>query len=571
MRAVVGVVGLSVLSGCAEAGPAGRQVEWADPFCAEVQPRVDAFLESVRTERSAPSDDRYGGTAVVASVAELTGGLSPVTGVTYLGRQYQNFALLTTLVSYDEELQPAPYLARSWDVSGDSTTLTFHLRGDVRWHDGTPTTAHDVVYTYRVVTDPTSGFPNPAYWYGYDTGADGISAVDDTTVVVRLGRRADVLDPWTSTAILPRHLLGDVPPDGHAEHPYATVCPVGNGPFVFVSHEAGDRWTFEANPAFPNELGGRPYLDRVVYRVIPEPSTMLSELLTGGIDVYERVLPDHADRIRAAPGLDLRAYRGTEVAFVAWNGRRPQLADARVRRALTMAVDRQEIVDAIVGGLGAVAHSGVPPVHWAYEPEGRHALPFDPQGARALLGQAGWIDRDGDGVRESERGERLSITLKYNRGSTQRQQIAEILQARLAEVGVEAVPTVLEANTLGAQVFDPSVRDFDGFIISWTQDFRLDESDFFHSGKIGGPWALSGTRNAHIDRLLDTLQVVSDREAALPLWREYQRSIAREQPFTYLYFGDKLMGTSARLRGAVMDARGELVSLREWWLDPDGR
>src|SRR5690606_10214683 len=127
--------------------------------------------------------------------------------------------------------------------------------------------------------------------------------------------------------------------------------------------------------------------------------------------------------------------------------RRPQLADARVRRALTMGTNRQEVVDAILRGYGAVAHSSVPPFHWAYDPE-LESLSYDPEGAAALLEEAGWVDRNGDGVRENADGERLSITVKYNQGNQIRQDVAEIMQAQLGDIGVEIEPMVVEWGTL---------------------------------------------------------------------------------------------------------------------------
>src|SRR5690606_5639777 len=112
-------------------------------------------------------------------------------------------------------------------------------------------------------------------------GPDGIEVIDDFTVRFHLEPHADFLDPFRPVAILPEHLLGDVPHQQLRQHPYGTQCPVGNGPFVFAEHRPQERWVFEANPAFPEPLGGRPFVDRYVYRVIPEQTTLLTELLTG--------------------------------------------------------------------------------------------------------------------------------------------------------------------------------------------------------------------------------------------------------------------------------------------------
>jgi len=345
---------------------------------------------------------------------------------------------------------------------------------------------------------------------------------------------------------------------------------VGNGPFVFDAHEPQERWVFVANPAFPAALGGRPFVDRYVYRVITEQTTLLTELLTENVDVYIAASADHAKQILAHPRLELRNYTNRQYNYVGWNSRRPQLADPRVRRAITMGTDRERVVQAILQGYGTVAHASVAPFHWAHDPAALHTLEYDPEGARALLDAAGWRDRDGDGVRESEDGTRLSITIKYNQGH-QRQQVAEIMQSQLAEIGIEARPQVVEWTTLLTQISTPELRDFDGVVMAWSAEFRFDDTDIFHSGRIDQPYAFSGTRNPEIDRLLEQISVTVDRAEAKELFTEYQNALIQEQPYTFFYFPDRLDGVNKRVKNAVMDARGDWVNIKDWYLDPASR
>ncbi len=560
---------LGAVAACTGTEP-GSSADFAD-FCARVRPRVTAYLERMAAEHPVPAgDERYGGTGVIGVVADLPGGMNSATSTDYNGTQYQQFVVQTTLVRFDANLLPAPYLARSWEIDADTTELTFHLRGDVYWHDGERVDANDVAFTYRTVTDTATGFPNPSYWDGYERGEDAVRVVDDTTVVLRMHPHADYLDAWRATAILPEHLLGDVPPEKLAQHPYDSECPVGSGPFAVIEHRPNDRWVFQANPGFPEELGGRPFLDRLVHRAIPEQATLLNELLTGGIQVYVAAPPDQAAQIQADPALELLGFEHREVSFVAWNSRRPQLADKRVRRALTMGIDRKGLVQSVLHGYGVPARSTVPPTHWAYDPEALPEVPFDPAGARALLDEAGWRDRDGDGVRENAEGVRFSISLKYNQGSRQRQSFAELIQAQLADIGVEVQIRVEDPNALNEELFH-EVRDFDGVILSWVMDFRQDDRDMFDSGRIDGSFAISGTHNPEMDRLLGTLQRVVDRKTARPLWVEYQRLLVDEQPYTFLFSGERLVGVRKSMHGVHVDARGEWVSVHDWWLDPSAR
>jgi peptide/nickel transport system substrate-binding protein len=549
----------------------------ANGFCETVMPRVERFLEARSGSPNMPLDGesgesvaQYGGSVTVAGIGEIPGGMNVAATSDYLASQHQQFVNLMTLLDYDAELAPRPYLAESWEVSPDGTELTFRLRDDVFWHDGEVTDAHDVAFTWRLVTNPATGFPNASFWQGYETGEDGVTVVDDRTVTFRLRPHADYLDPWRTVAILPEHLLGDVPPEELRGHPWESRCPVGNGPFVFREHREQESWTFVANPAFPAALGGRPYLDEYVYRVIPDENTLLLELLSGGVDVFISVQPEQADRIRAEPHLRLLSYPFRNVTFVAWNSRRPQLADARVRRAISMATDRNGIVSALLEGFGSVANGTVPPWHWAFDARAGD-VPFDPAGAERLLEEAGWMDRDGDGFRENGDGLPLRITLRSNQGNRRLQRLTTIMQAQLQEVGIDVQVELMEWGALVETVTTPEVRDFDGVALSWVTEFRVDDTDLFHSDRVDGPYAFSGTRDPELDLLLDSLPLVPDRAEAVPLWRRYQVRLGEVAPYTFFYYPDRLDGVNRRVRGVVMDARGEWVNFREWWVAPEDR
>jgi peptide/nickel transport system substrate-binding protein len=549
---------------------AGSGLPASGDFCARVMAQVEAFV----AERSAAwerSGERQGGTVVVSGSADLTG-LNPITAQDYASVQHIHHVHHMTLIRYDENLEPVPYLAESWEVAEDSSAVTFRLRNDVYWHDGVKTTAEDVAFTYDLMTDPEAAFANASYWDQYAKGPGAVEVVDSFTVRVGMLRpHAEFLDPWRASSIVPRHLLRDVPPAELGQHPFGQRCSVGNGPFVFVEHRAGESWTFAANPGFPEGLGGPPNLDRLVYRVLGEPATALSELLTGGTHVYVQLQPDYADEIQEAPDVRLLRYPHRTYAFVGWNTRRPQLADARVRRALTLGTDREEMVEALQGGFARVAQTTVPPFHWAYEANLGDALAHDPGRARGLLDEAGWRDADGDGVRENDEGVRLSISLKYNSDNVIRRDIAEIMQAQLREIGVEATPTPVEYQTLGGQLTDPERRDFDAVILSFNNDFRMDDRVLFHSASLDQPYGFVGMDAPEMDRLLDTLQTVVERSEAKALWREYQEMLIREQPFTFLYFADFLSAVREGVNGVDMDMRGEWITVREWWLAPAAR
>ena len=217
---LVTAVALAGACGGGEGGPSGEVVPWSldpgvaslgdgIPFCEAAMARVSDFMG--RFEGQIPPDARYGGTAVVGAIGELTDGMNGHVSALYESTQHQNFVNLMTLIQYDEELNPVPYLAESWEMSEDDTEITFHIRDDVYWHDGERTDAYDVAYTFQRAIDSETGFPNTTYWMYWDRGPGGVEVVDSFTVKFRLRPHADFIDPWRQTTIMPHHLLEDVP------------------------------------------------------------------------------------------------------------------------------------------------------------------------------------------------------------------------------------------------------------------------------------------------------------------------------------------------------------------------
>lgn len=496
-----------------------------------------------------------GGTVVVAGPNDLDAANSLVSSETY-AREILRYALFTTLLRYGPELEYRPYLAESWEMLAD-TGVVFHLRDDVYWHDGRPTTAHDVAFTYRRAKDPETGFLNAAYFEPWGE----VEVVDSFTVRFGFEPHAEPLAGWPFTAIMPRHLLGDVPP-AELQQAEFNRDPVGNGPFRFVSQRANDRWIFEANPDFPDELGGRPLVDRLIWRVIPESSAQLAELRTGNVDLMLSARAPQLEDWDPDPRIRSVVKPSRNYAFIGWNGQRAPLDDPRVRRALSMGIDRRDLLETLRGGHGELAVGPVPPFHWAYDPS-IEPLPYDPDAARDLLVEAGLRDRDGDGMLEDATGADFGFALTVPAGSDANRDLAELMTSDLREVGVDAAMRTTEMTTMLADVQSPE-RRFDAVLLALTSDFQLKLSDMFHSDALGGPFQLASYSNPEVDDILDQLSGPVDREEARPLFRRLQAIMREEQPWTFLYYYPDLYLMRERVRGVEMDIRGTFVSLPDW-------
>jgi peptide/nickel transport system substrate-binding protein len=517
---------------------------------------LSAVLANCGGER--PAGSPGGATVIVGMRADLAG-FNPVTYTDQYTGELINYALFTPLIQYDSTLQLRPYLAETWQLTGD-TGVIMQLRRDVRWHDGRPVTAQDVQFTFDLARDPSSA---SLIGSAFLAAVDRAETIDSFTIRFHFSQpHAQALeDFWW--APLPRHLLQQVPAADLSKAPFNRQ-PVGSGPFRFVQWQANQRLVLEPNPDFPAALGG-PAASRLVLRVIPEAATMLTELKTGGVHVDIPLLPEQAGAVRDDANLQLHSFPGRTVYYVGWNNKRPPFTSAVVRRALALGINRQEIIAALLSGEGALATSTVPPWHPLY-PKDVQPLAYDPQQAQQLLEQEGWRDTNGDGLRDRG-GQPLRFTM-LSTDNTLNRAVVEMIQAQLRRIGVDVQTRVMEFQTMRAQHV---ARDFDAIFASWVLDnFQMASAvtALFHSrlASVPGSTNRSSVTLPQLDRLIDQVARTTDEAQARTLWQQITEILQREQPITFMYWLNELAATRRTLQGVVMDPRGEFVSVSKWTL-----
>jgi peptide/nickel transport system substrate-binding protein len=449
-----------------------------------------------------------GDTVIYASGADLQS-MNALVTTHPLARQVQRYVLLTTLVRYDSMLRPVPYLARSWSWSSDRTRLTFVLQPGVRWTDGVPTTAADAAWTITTALDPATGYPRLADLA--DVGS--ATALDDSTLVIRFRTaRPTIPDVLTDLAILPAHLLDSVPHDalrGAAWNRH----PVGNGPFVFVSHQPNRRWVFAANPQFPAALGGPPRLKRLVVAIVDEPTTKLAALTAGELD-FAGIAPSDASFVDRDPQLQVLTYPILLTYAIVFNTRHPPFDAPAARRAVAAALDRRAIVDGYLFGFGTPIGAPVPPDS-ALRPDS--AGP-DPALAYRLLD-----------------GKPLAFDL-LTVGSGDAA-LEQMIQSQLARAGIAVHIRQIELATFLDRVDGPQ-HDFEAAVMGIPGDLAMGQ----------------------LARLLE----ISGLPPAGSTTERLQR-IADSVPAAFLYRATGVQGMNRRVRGVRMDLRGELASIHQWW------
>lgn len=450
------------------------------------------------------------------------------------------FLVFLPLVAHDERGEWLPRLAETWQPSGDFSEWKFHLRTDVVWEDGVPVTAHDVVFSMELLQNPEVGLLSPSDF-------ESVRALDDHTVVIR-SPTFSIGHAITWTVFYPRHLLEDLEPAEIASWEFWSR-PVGNGPYRVVRTLPQTLMELETSPTY---IGPKPKIETVTLKFVG-PTTAMAEMLSGQVDAsnIERGLL----RLTGDPRFEVHFRIVDDVAvMIYWNAEHPALRDARVRRAMTLAIDRRELL----GSLGQSAD--LPLVDGPYTPrqirrgELPEPLPYDPAGAVALLEEAGWTDSDGDGVRERGRQElRIStLTRVYS------EEEAVLVQGYLARVGValdlELVETMVAWNRITG-------GDFDAALSLGVVSAPYLESTFGTAGT-------TGFSDSRLDELLAQLSTEGDPAEVDALYAEMLRIFREEQPATVMFPWSRPWVVSRRLRGLSTPWLADPVAyLDRFWIE----
>ena len=490
----------------------------------------------------------------MASGADLESA-NPLVTLHPLSRQVQRYALFVTLTRYDSALSHEPYLARRWQWSDSGRALTIAIVGDLRWHDGARTTAHDAAFTFLAARDPATGFPRASELSALDTA---IATSDSTLVLSFRARQSRLPALLAELPIVPAHLLARVPRASMRTAPF-NDAPIGNGPFRFVSRRRGARWTFARNDSFPASLGGPPALRGFVVAVVDEATTKFAGLASGELDVAG-IAPTMASLVKRDRALDLVTYPvlfGTALCF---NTTRAPFSDGRVRRAIALSVDRRRIVDIALAGYGNPSSSPVPPdspLAW------NGGAVRDTSRADSLLDAAGW--RRGTNRMRSRAGKPLAVEL-MTVGSGDNV-VEQLIQSDLAERGIalRVRQTELGAFLTAARA---QTKTFDLLIAGIPTDLAFSNVPaMFASGQRAGTLDYTGFHEAALDALLARAVVAPDGPARRSAWQAVQSALDTLAPATWVYHSRGVQGLSRRVTGVRMDIRGELVSLHDWRID----
>jgi peptide/nickel transport system substrate-binding protein len=427
----------------------------------------------------------------------------------------------------DYPLKPA--LATSWEVSADQLTFRFSLRRDVSWHDGAPFSGKDVVATVKKILDP--GVRSLHLRNNFADLAEISTAPGDEFTVIARYRKPYFLAfrALATLPIYPAHLLAQA---GDMLHAPLHRAPVGTGPFRFEEWKSGERISFARNQKY---WGRQAHLDRLVYRIVPDPTVAFELLKRGEFDLYLQLQPQQWMRDLEEAGLKGRVHRirffNPNYNWIGWNEQRPFFADARVRRALNYAIDTEAVRKTFLFGLDRPTTC-----HFYLESaacdRSLAPRPYDPARAAKLLDEAGWQDHDGDGIRDKN-GLPFRFTFLMNADSTFLAKLAPYLQQELAKIGV-----AMEIRKVDWALFTQLVGEhrFDATSLRWgNSDVAQDPYEIWHSSQMKEGSNFVSFKHSQADAIIEQARATLDDARRNELYRELGRLLYDEAPYTFLY------------------------------------
>lgn len=446
--------------------------------------------------------------------------------------------IFNSLIKYDEKLNHAPELAKKWVISPDQKTITFTLKDNLVWADGKPLTSEDVLFTWKLVTDPNTRTPYASDYLLVKKA----SAPDKHTFKVTYEETyAPAIDTWASLHILPKHLLKNE----DINNTFFSRKPIGSSYYQLDKWISGQQVSLKSSI---NSSQGQPQIEQLISRIIPDTSSQFLELTADNIDLmsinpiqYQRVFPARKDMLEK---INLYKELGNGYTYLGFNLKKAPFNDVNVRQAINYAIDKDEVIKGVLLGLGE-------PIASPYKPGTRwnntnlKPYPYNPEKALELLKKAGY-ERNKDGYFERD-GKVLAFEILTNQNK-QREMTAVLVQRRLKEIGIEVTIRVLE----WASFINQYIRtgDFNAVVLGWSLSLDPDQYNIWHSSQQGpGQFNFIGYENSQVDKLLELGRKELNTNKREKIYHEFSEHLLNDSPIVYLYAGYGLSAINKRVQG----------------------
>ncbi|MBI2487029.1 MAG: peptide-binding protein [Deltaproteobacteria bacterium] len=480
--------------------------------------------------------------------------LNPITASDAYESTINGGNIYETLVKRDNKtLEIIPLLADSWEISEDKLVYTFHIKKGIKWHDGVPFTSKDVLFSYNTITDPKVDAPQLRNYY---QDVKNVEVLDDYTVRFTYARPYFLaLEFCGGMPIVPKHIFEK----GDFNTNPAGRSPVGTGPYKFVKWNTGSEIVLERNEGY---WGKKPHIKRIVFKIINDPSVAFQVLKREELDLAGLTPIQWSRQTQSEAfqkNFDKLSYFTPNYSYVGWNMTKPYFSDKQVRTALTHLVNRELILKEILHDLGEVVtnpfYINSPEYDKSIEP-----YPYNSEKAKKLLDEAGWIDHDGDGIRDKG-GVKFKFEFLIPAGSETGEKIATILKEELDKVGINMQIRKTEWAVFTQRLNE---RRYDAVTLAWSMGVESDPYQVWHSSQAEQGSNFVGFVNKQADRLIEEARTEFNRDKRIELYRKFARIVNEEQPYTFLFCRKSTVALHKRFKGVEVYPLG--LDQLEWFV-----
>ena len=465
--------------------------------------------------------------------------------------------IFNALLKYDQNLGFEGDLADSWTISDDYKKITFNLKQDIKWADDKPFTCEDVLFTWKKVTDPDTRTP---YGSDYQLVSSASCANNHIFIAEYDEPYAPALETWASLHILPEHLLKNE----NINDTYFSLNPTGTNFYALDEWTTGQQVKLKTNA---NSVHGRPLLEKKITRIIPDLSSQFMELIAGNIDLmninpiqYSRVFPSRSE---LNDKINLYKEMGNGYTYFGFNLKKKPFDDLNIRKAISYAINKEEIINGVLLGLGEEITSPYKPgTYW--ENKSINKISFDVSKSRELLEKSGY-QLNANNIYEKD-GKPLAFEILTNQNK-QREMTAVLIQRRLQDIGIDVSIRVIEWASFVNRFI--KTGEFEAVVLGWSLSLDPDQYSIWHSSQDGpGQFNFIGYNNPRVDTLLENGRKELKNEKRKQIYDEFSKIIYDEQPIIYLYAGYGLTAIHKKIKGVkkITPPAGVFHNDYEWYI-----
>ncbi|MCK9582196.1 MAG: peptide-binding protein [Endomicrobiales bacterium] len=462
-----------------------------------------------------------------------------------------NSYIFNGLLKYNKDLTIVGDLASSWSVSKSGKEIIFNLRKNVSWHDGKPFTANDVRFTYEKLIDPTVKTPYSADY----TLVKKFTVIDPYTIKIEYSKTfAGALESWMM-GIIPKHIFENTDININP----ANRAPIGTGPYIFQNWKTDEKITLKANEKY---FEGRPYISKYYFRIIPDQSVQFLELRQNNIDEMS-LSPDQWNSYpEFFTNYNKFNYPSFSYVYLGFNLTREPFNNKTIRKALAYAINKKEIIDGVLLGMGTPATGPFVPQHWAFNTKVKD-YPYDPSYSLKLLKLLGYTLNPTDGYLWKNN-KRFEFGIITNQGNKVRELSAQIIQAQLKKIGIKVNIRIVEWSSFISQFINK--KDFDTVLLGWSLSRDPDQFVIWNSKMTGeNQYNFVSYNNPEVDKLLNKGRETFNITQRKVIYNKIHEILADDLPYIFLYYPQAMPVIHKRFIGPEVAPAGLGWNSNFWW------